>query len=112
MTVETRNSDDWNRDTDGFVRAIRNDNYAEYELCDAHTLVTDWEGDGGFYPYIVPNDYVMTRGEYNGDDVQQQLIDAMSDAFPSITVYGVEWSPNSHAWFPVVDPYPLAQRDE
>lgn len=112
MTVETRNSDDWNRDTDGFVRALRNDNYAEYELCDGHTLVTDWEGDGGFYPYIVPNDAVLRRNQYDDTETKQQLSDAMCDAFPSITVYGIEWSPHNHAWFPAVDAYPLAQRNE
>lgn len=41
-----------------FVEAAQNDEYAEYKLEDGFVLITDWEGDGSFYPYVIlPHEY-------------------------------------------------------
>ena len=40
-------------ETQNFVEAVQNDEYAEYELEDGFILITDWEGDGLFDPYVV-----------------------------------------------------------
>lgn len=44
----------WQTDQEGFVEAARNDEYAEMELDDHFTLITDTETyDPTFLPYIV-----------------------------------------------------------
>lgn len=41
-----------------FVEAVQNDEYAEYAIGDNFVLITDWEGDGSFHPYVVlPHQY-------------------------------------------------------
>lgn len=41
-----------------FVEAAQNNEYAEYELGDGFTIITDWEGNGDFLPYVVlPDGY-------------------------------------------------------
>lgn len=47
-----------NQETQNFIEAVENDEYAEYEIGDGFVLITDWEGDGSFNPYVVlPDGY-------------------------------------------------------
>lgn len=38
---------------ENFIEAVQNDEYAEFDLNADMVMVTDWEGDGLFDPYIV-----------------------------------------------------------
>lgn len=50
-------------ENENFVRAVENDEYAEYELDDGFVMITDWEGDGTFNPYVVLPDKFSDEDE-------------------------------------------------
>ena len=61
-------------ETQNFVEASQNDEYAEYELDDGFVLITDWEGDGMFNPYVV-----LPDGYEDEDRVDNLLYDNTGD---------------------------------
>lgn len=63
-----------------FKRAVRADNYAEYNLRDDLVIVTDWEGDGEFYPYVV----------IEGDYSEQEVDDILCEDQDLFTCEGIE----------------------
>lgn len=50
-----------------FIKAVRFDEYAEYEIAEGLILETDWEGDGEFVPWLCLNDTGLTEQEV--DDI-------------------------------------------
>lgn len=53
-----------------FIEAVKNDEYAEIDLGENVALVTDWEGDGLFFPYLcVPSE------DYQGHESFQRLLE-------------------------------------
>lgn len=54
-----------------FVRAVRSDSYAELEIGDGLVVVTDWESDGTFLPYIV----VLDEENWTEEEVDNALLE-------------------------------------
>lgn len=50
-----------------FIQAVENDEYAEFQLKPDLHIITDFEGDGSFNPYI------QTQGDYSKSDVVDLL---------------------------------------
>jgi len=46
-----------------FIEAIVNDQYAEWEIKEDLVLITDWEGDGYFNPYVLDLECQYTESE-------------------------------------------------
>ena len=68
----------WQTDKDGFIEAIENDEYAELVLPNGDTLITDWEGDGVFNPYVeLTNDH----GDKHPTDIMAEIESAIYDVF-------------------------------
>ena len=67
-----------NEETQNFVDAVQNDEYAEYELEDGFVLITDWEGDGMFNPWVV-----VPETFENEDGALMNLIEEETDHFMS-----------------------------
>lgn len=71
-----------------WIQAARNDGYAEYELETGDILVTDWEGNNKFAPYVVP-----VESEEDSRDVEAEIQNAIIKELgfkPNI----VEWGYN------------------
>jgi len=67
-----------NEETQNFVDAVQNDEYAEHKLEDGFVLITDWEGDGMFNPWVV-----LPEGFENEDEVLENLIGEETNHFMS-----------------------------
>jgi hypothetical protein len=81
-------------DLERFLAAVKDDEYAEYELGDGYTLVTDWEGDGSFNPYVVPPD---------GDDgTNQQRVSDLLTEVQAFDVFHVEYSTANGVYYPTL----------
>jgi len=79
-----------------FYQAIKNDTYAEYVLKENPKLVviTDWEGDGYFYPYVVvPSDY----------ENEQEVDDLLCEQLPEIPVMYLERQEQNNLAFYHID---------
>jgi hypothetical protein len=71
-----------------FLEAVENDELAEFELPTGDILVTDWEGDGHFDPYILP------KSSAPGDEIVAEILEeAIRDVF-DFDVEHVEWASN------------------
>lgn len=46
-----------------FIKAISNDQYAEWEISEDLVLITDWEGDSYFNPYVLDLECQYTKEE-------------------------------------------------
>jgi predicted RNA-binding Zn-ribbon protein involved in translation (DUF1610 family) len=65
-----------------------------YGKANTITLVTDWEGDGYFLPYILAD----RPEELSEQDIDDALYDAgVGDVF---TWWHLEWSENNNCWYP------------
>lgn len=81
-----------------FVAAVEQDTYAELQLSSGDWLITDWEGDGVFSPYVVPElDAPRTR-EY----AENVVADAIADAL-SIQVRAIEYDSKNSMFVPYMD---------
>ena len=69
-------------DKDGFVQAMKNDEYAEFQLCEEPELIfiTDWEGDGVLCPYVVVPE---------GFDDKELLEIQLQEHFPNMPIYEI-----------------------
>lgn len=92
-------SNRWLTHVDGFIKAVENDEYAELELPNGDTLITDTEGDGVFNPYV------ELTGEH-GDDHPTDILDDVTDAIGrklDVTVHSVEMDNNNGVVVPYMD---------
>lgn len=74
-------------DLQNFLKAAEEDEYAEVELGDGYTLITDWEGDGTFMPYVQPPEDDSGENDHHVDDMLHDL--------DGIAVSYVEWDDNN-----------------
>jgi len=78
-----------------FRKAVESDEYAELELPKGDVLITDYEGDMAFYPYVMPKD--KDCGD-RSDEIANQIINKLS-----VRVDRVEYSDNNNCYFPVME---------
>jgi hypothetical protein len=64
-------------DAENFASAVENDEYAELELETGDVLVTDWEGNGVFNPYVVVRDGGVTDVEAAKDQIAAAIQDRL-----------------------------------
>jgi len=57
-----------------WLEAARNDTMAEYELETGDIIITDWEGDGVFCPYVMPKESTE-----NSDIAAEAIHNAITD---------------------------------
>lgn len=69
-----------------FIEAAANDEYGEYTLNTGDVLITDWEGDGVFDPFVIPD-----TSDNDSREVEDELAEAIQNEF-DIEVRNVEWS--------------------
>jgi hypothetical protein len=82
---------------ENFIQAVEDDKYAEYELPCGAVLITDWEGDGVFNPYVVTYDIT--------DDVtntEQKIADELTEAF-SVDVRAIDGVSGEDLYYPVMN---------
>jgi hypothetical protein len=84
-------------DKENFIQAVKNDEYAEYELPCGAVLITDWEGDGVFNPYVVT--YHIDDGITNAE---QKIVDDITEAF-SVDVRAIEGVTGEGLYYPVMN---------
>lgn len=82
-----------------FVCAVEEDEYAELELSTGDVLITDWESDDTFLPYVEP---MGTHADKHPTDILCDISEAIEDALP-VTVYHVEWDNNNSVYYPEMD---------
>jgi len=89
----------WTTDPETFTEAVRDDDYAELELSTGDVLITDWEGDGTFHPYVV-----MTgdHGTAHPTDILDDVAQAIQDAL-DVTVYAIEYDANNDVLVPTME---------
>ena len=88
----------WQTDKDGFIEAIENDEYAELVLPNGDTLITDWEGDGVFFPYVVPT----SEQTYEYQDEREAEI--LTGIYDLLGVTGeIEYDENNEVFVPYID---------
>lgn len=78
-------------DRDGFVQAVENDEYAEYVVASGLFLITDWEGDKAFLPYVV---------DLN-DRTEREVDDLLADNAPFLRCDGVEYDGGNDVYYPL-----------
>lgn len=88
----------WQTDSDGFVRAARDDEYAELKLPNGDVLITDWEGDGVFNPYVVPHD-----DGGRDDEREEQIAEQIEAQFDGVRVEFIEWDDNHELYVPYME---------
>lgn len=66
-----------------FIDAVENDIYEELDLGGGFTLITDWEGDESFHPYVVPPQENHT--------VDKDTVEILLENVDFLTVTRVEW---------------------
>lgn len=77
-------------DKSGFVQAVENDEYAEFVLAPGLFLITDWEGDGTFLPYVVDMN----------DRTKREVDDLLADNAPFLRCDGVEYDRGNDTYYP------------
>lgn len=78
-----------------FKEAVENDAFAEYDLGEGFYLITDWEGDGAFYPYVVP------PKNYVRDESDEELEEVLDELNEVITFHDIEWDRNNELFVPI-----------
>jgi len=67
------------------MQAVKDDEYGEYTLETGDILITDWEGDGFFSPYVIPE-----ASPRNDDEAMANISSSIKNEL-GIRVTGVEW---------------------
>ena len=80
---------------ENFIQAIREDEYAEWELSENLTLITDVEFDGSFIPTVHDE-----SGEMSEQEVDDLMVE--NDVHEVFEWDIIEWSENNQCWYPVV----------
>jgi hypothetical protein len=92
----------WTTDIEGFVKAAEADKYAELPLETGDVLITDWEMDGTFFPYVEPK---HGHGKHDVDDIKDEIAMAIESKL-DIEVTTLEWSEANGVYYPVVNGIP------
>lgn len=79
-----------------FEKARLTDGYGEYHLDTGYVLVTDWEGDNSFNPYVVPE-----KGTDLNEDNMDKVREEINETF-SFTVRHIEDAGNG-SWNVVLE---------
>ena len=86
-----------------FISAIQADEYAEYELPNGDVLITDWEGDGEFYPYILPNNEADISDHGKRADETAELIQSALEDFTLVDIEATDPDPSGTViYYPVI----------
>lgn len=86
-----------------FIEAVENDEYAEITLSTGDTLVTDWEGDGVFNPYAVPDQNPsLEKKNKHYEEREVDVAEAIEEAF-DVYVDEVEYDPNADLFYIFMD---------
>mgnify|MGYP006928085756 CR=1 FL=1 len=75
-------------DKEEWIKAARNDEYAEFVLDTGDIIVTDWEGDGDFFPYVMP-----VGSDEDSHEAEAQIKQAIKDGL-GFNPRNVEWGGN------------------
>lgn len=75
-----------------FIQAVEDDEYGEFELGTGDLLITDWEGDGFFNPYVIPT------SSAEDDDAASASISSSIESDLEIKVYGIEWDESNEVY--------------
>lgn len=86
-------------DRDNFIEAVREDEYAELELSTGDVLITDWEGDGTFNPYVVMSG---DHGDKHPTDILREVGDAIAQEL-DVFVDTVEYDDANDVLVPYMD---------
>ena len=65
-----------NEELQNFIEAVKNDEYAEYELESDLVVVTDWESDHNFNPVVIDEE-----SSYSEQEVSDMLTEELGDVF-------------------------------
>lgn len=87
------------KDVQSFIQAVQDDEYAELTLPTGDVLITDWEGDGVFNPYVVEGG---EHGNKHPTDILDDIADAVAEKL-GVAVNHVEYSPNNNAFYVKMD---------
>lgn len=86
-------------DRENFIEAVREDEYAELELSTGDVLITDWEGDGTFNPYVVISG---ARSDKLPSDILREVGDAIAEEL-DVRVDEVVYDHNNDVLVPYMD---------
>lgn len=75
-------------DKEEWIKAARNDEHAEFVLSTGDIIVTDWEGDNEFHPYVMP-----VGSENDSHDAEADIKEAIKDDL-GFNPRHVEWGYN------------------
>jgi len=78
-----------------WLEAARNDTLAEYELETGDVIVTDWEGEGRFFPYVIPKE--SSENSDIAAEAIQNAIEEELDFKPRIVEWGFNGTYAVHA---------------
>jgi len=67
------------------MQAVKDDEYGEYTLETGDIVITDWEGDGFFSPYVIP------EASPRNDDEAMANISSSIESELEFKVIRVEW---------------------
>lgn len=90
---------EWDMEPEGFIKAVENDEYGQITLETGDTLITDWEGDGTFHPYVQPH---ADHGENHPTDILDDVASAIEETF-DVTVQSIEWDNTNDVFVPYMD---------
>jgi hypothetical protein len=82
---------------ENFIQAVEDDEYAEYELSCGAVLITDWEGDGVFNPYVVIYDI-----DDDVTDLDRVIGDQIAEAF-NVRVTHIETDYDGDVCYPLME---------
>lgn len=82
-----------------FVEAVEYDEYAELELSTGDILITDWEGDHTFHPYVEP---MGDHGDKHPTDILDDIAVAIGDAL-GVAVHHIEYDSGGDIFYPTMD---------
>jgi hypothetical protein len=80
-----------------FINAVTEDEYAEYHLPCGDILVTDWESDGTYHPYVVP-----VESPNDSDDAAATISQSIATVF-DVGVNAIEWDANNEVYVPYME---------
>lgn len=89
----------WQTDVRGFIQAVENDEYAELVLETGDVLITDWEGDGVFNPYVVPDG---NHDDIDRDTREAQIMREIGNKL-DVRVHAIEYDKRNEVFVPHTD---------
>lgn len=93
----------WQTDTEGFIEAVENDEYAELPLETGDVLITDWEGNGIFHPYVEPSSHPdIDREQKHHEEREIEVAEAIEDMFDGVRVEHIEYDEGNQVYYPTM----------